>query len=229
MTMLASDLNNPEFSNPRNPDDLMHVEFYWFEPINLKILKETGKTVRLPRQVYVRIMRPGDQTSIIETPLREDHKSRWPNKWLYFQMQEGLVDHGKNIPGWPIDKWEELDADQIKHLKYLNFHVVEQVAGASDAQVQSIGMGGLSLREKARQALVSKTDAGIKQQIASKDAEIAELKESNKRLESKFDDLLSRLNQQIPEKPKRKYTKRIKHDDANASPESVERTGASVA
>jgi hypothetical protein len=216
--MLASDLNNPEFSNPVNPDDLMHIEFYWYEPIDSKASREAGKVIRSKRTPYVRIMRPGDKTSIIETPVREDHKGRWPQKWLYFQMQEGLVDVGKDIPGWNIDTWDELNDEQKKGLKYLNFHVVEQIAGASDAQVQNIGMGGLGLREKARHALKSKMDAGIRAEIASKDSEIAELKESNKRLESKFDQLLEKLNNTPV---KRKYSKKVKHDNAQPSPTNL--------
>lgn len=213
--MLASDLNNPEFANPRNPDELMSVEFYWHEPVDIKFMEETGKIKRLERRVYVRIQRPGDQTSIIETPAREDHKQRWPQKWLYFQMQEGLADHGKNIPGWSIDDWSELDADQRKLLKFLNFHVVEQIAGASDAQVQGIGMGGLGLRERARHALKARMDAGIRAEMEQKDQKISQL-------ENKLDRLMQLVEQKIqpteapaetPDKPKRKYTKKVKNDD----------------
>src|SRR6266436_4662976 len=173
--MLASDLNNPDFVNPVNPDDLMHVEFYWKNPVDYKYFKQTGRDRLLQERVpYVKIMRPGDDKSIMDIPVREDHKARWPRQWLYFQMQEGLVDIGKNIPGWNIDSWDELNDDQRKNLKYLNFHVVEQIAGASDAQVQGLGMGGLALREKARHSLKARMDAGIKEEINRKDVEIAE-------------------------------------------------------
>ena len=89
--MLASDLNNPEFVGAVNPDSLLYVEFYWHEPIDKwsseQATMKAGKRVviKLPKQPFVRIMRPGDQTTIVETAVREDHKARWPEKWMYWQ------------------------------------------------------------------------------------------------------------------------------------------------
>ena len=65
--MLASDLNNPEFANPTNPDAMLHVEFFWAQPVNKWASDVAGKEVLGERRPFVRIMRPGDNTSIIET------------------------------------------------------------------------------------------------------------------------------------------------------------------
>ena len=78
--MLASDLANPEFVGARNPDDMLYVEFYWHEPVDKNKSEEQGKTIREDKQPFVRIMRPGDNTSILETPVRDSHKQRWPQK-----------------------------------------------------------------------------------------------------------------------------------------------------
>ncbi len=136
-------------------------------------------------------------------------------------MQEGLADHGKNVPGWSIDEWEALNTDERKLLKYLNFHVVEQIAGASDAQIQGIGMGGLGLREKARHALKARMDAGVRAEMEQKDQKIAQL-------ESKIDRLAQLIEQQakpampIEAKPKRKYTKKVNNgDDAESGSASL--------
>lgn len=173
--MLASDLNNPEFVNPMDPDALMHVEFYWHEPVDGWASRVQGKTVKLPKQVFVRIMKPGDQTSILEVPIREDHKKRWPQKWLYFQMQEGLADKGVQIQGWKITEWDELNGQDelIRNLQFLRFHTVEQIAGASDAQIQGMGIGGPGLRDRAVAALRNHVSAGVKAQIEARDAKIA--------------------------------------------------------
>ena len=173
--MLASDLNNPAFVGPQNPDSLLHVEFYWHEPVDKWATETTGKVVKGPKQPFIRIMKPGDKNSIIETAVREDHKARWPEKWLYWQMQEGLSEGPGDIPGWKLDEWNEIDDEQRRELKYLRFAVVEQIAGASDAQVQRMGMGGPGLREKAKQALRAKMGAETKAEIERKDREIAAL------------------------------------------------------
>ncbi len=182
--MLASDLANPDFANPQNPDKLLHVEFYMHAPVDPNKSRELGKKVLMPEQPFVRIMKPGDNTSIIETFVREDHKARFPDKWLYFQMQQGMVDGGVDIPGWKVEEWDFIKPEQVHELKYLRFYTVEQIAGASDAQVQRLGIGGLGMREEARRALKEKVGAGINAELAKKDAEIADMKARMERLEA---------------------------------------------
>ena len=203
-SMLASDLANPAFVGATNPDRMLHVEFYWHEPIDkwesdtqgkpvkmkaVTLDQKTGKTtptgenVRIP---YIRIMRPGDNTSIIETGVRDDHKKRWPTEWLQWQIKEGMIDGATaEIPGWKIEDWEELGDDQKRELKFLRFHTVELIAGASDAQVQRMGIGGMGLREKAIAALKIKMGAMFKAESDAKDAELAELKARLDKLEGK--------------------------------------------
>ena len=174
---LATDLNNPHFVGAQNPDSMLAVEFYWHEPELVHESEQAGTLVKGPKTQYVRIQAGGDHTSIMECPVREEHKRRWPDKWLYWQIQEGLVNQaGGDVPGWKLEEWTRLSPEQLRDLKYHRFSVVEQLAGASDAQVQRIGMGGLSLREEARQALRARMGAETKAAIEAKDAEIATLK-----------------------------------------------------
>ena len=211
MNMLASDLNNPEFVGAVNPDALLYVEFYWHEPIDkwgseeasaaagrrvvkkMKVMKigpdgkatPTEENLRIP---YVRIMKPGDQTSILEVAVREDHKARWPNQWLYWQMAEGMIDEGKNIHGFPLDDWTYLDdkAEELRNLKHMRFYTVEQIAGASDAQIQRIGIGGPGMREQARADLRSKLSKELNAGIEARDKQIAEQAEALKTLQAQM-------------------------------------------
>ena len=197
--MLASDLNNPEFVGAiPNPDALLFVEFYWNTPVdkwgseeesakagrrvvvNKKKLKfgPGGHVEKLDeddKQIWIRIMRPGDQTSIIERQMQEGDKQRWPERWLYWEMAEGLRDDGANIPGWKIEDWPYL-ADQpnlVRDLKYMRFYTVEMIAGASDAQVQRMGIGGPGLRENARVDLRKKTIGDLSGEIKARDEQLA--------------------------------------------------------
>ena len=159
---LETDVANRNFAGAANPDSFLHAEFYWHEPLDRNKSdiesEKAGRPVPVkgPRQVYIRIMKPGDQTSILETPVREDHKRRFPEKWLYFQMSEGLIEDTKNQPGWKIENWDELTPDDIHRLKFHRFYTVEQVANASDGAIQGYGMGGLALRKKAQDAIQAK-------------------------------------------------------------------------
>ena len=202
MAYLATDVANPDFVGAQNPDAALFVEFYWHEPVDKWASEEesnrlgkntlvkrkemlvdpvtgkskpTGKNLKL---AYVRIMRPGDQTSIIETSVREEHKQRWPERWLYWQMQEGLIDGGENVPGWRIEEWPHLTEKQelLRDLKHARFHTVDMVAGASDAQVQRLGIGGAGLREQARVDLRNRMGKEFGDKLAAKDKEVADMK-----------------------------------------------------
>ena len=183
MANLASDLNNPEFVGAMNPDELLHVEFYYHEPVDKwasdAASYEQGKKVviKRPKQPFVRIMKPGDKNSVMEVAVREEHKRRWPAKWMYFQINEGLIDDGKNIPGWKVEEWPHLQdkPDLLRELKFGRYHTVEQIAGASDEQVQKMGIGGLGLRQQARVDLRGKIGLDIKAEMDAKDKVISEM------------------------------------------------------
>ena len=181
---IASDLNNPNFAGPINPDTLLSVEFFMHEPLDANKSQEAGMAVRGPAIPYVRIQAPSDHTSIIETAVREEHKRRFPDKWLYFQIQNNMVEGAAEIPGWKIEEWTEVTPEQVRTLQFMRFSVVEQVANASDGQCQRMGMDGMSLREKARLALRARMGVEIKQEMEAKDAEIALLKEKMARFEA---------------------------------------------
>ena len=183
-SMLASDLNNPAFVGPVNPDSLLSVEFYMHEPEDVHKSESEGRVVKLPAIPYVRISAAGDHTSVMETPVQEQHKRRWPDKWLYFQIQNNMVDGAAEIPGWKIEEWTHLMPEQVRELKFLRFSVVEQVANASDAQCQKMGMNGFSLREAARTALRARVGADVKAEMEKKDAKIKELEEKMARFEA---------------------------------------------
>jgi hypothetical protein len=92
-------------------------------------------------------------------------------------METGMIANAENVPGWQIDEWDELEADQVRNLKFLRFYTVEQIAGASDTQIQGIGMGGLGLRENARKALAERNSALVNNAVAERDKRIADLEE----------------------------------------------------
>ena len=194
--LLASDLNNPEFAGPVDPDSLLHCEFYMHNPVDKWNSEQesikTGRKVVLNKYEkpvpFVRIMKPGDNTTTIETEVRESHKRRFPKQWLYFQMNEGLIDDGQNIMGWKLDEWEELknQPETLRDLKYRRFYTVEQVAGASDGQIQGMGIGGMGLRERARAALRAKISADVNEKIDEKDKVIAEMQAQMKLMQEQM-------------------------------------------
>ena len=66
----------PLDSDINNADAQLHVEFY---------TRDEGANAG---RTYVRIMAPGDKTNILDQPLRDDHKERFPRQWLHYQIQQ---------------------------------------------------------------------------------------------------------------------------------------------
>lgn len=174
---LASDLNNADFVGAKDPDSGLYVEFYWHEAVDAWASREKSNeqqrnvVVKLPKAPFVRIMVPGDKTSEFTAAVTEAHKQRFPRQWMAWQIAEGLIGGEGEIPGWKLSEWEELNPDLVRELLYLRFQTVEQLAGASDRQIQGIGIGGVALRDKARVALRNKMGAETREALEAERAE----------------------------------------------------------
>ena len=171
----------PLDSDVPNGDEQLQVEFF--------IAKEIDP--RWDGKPFIRINIPGDKTSVVEQPVREDHKRRFPRQWLYFQMKQNELE-SPQVLGVSLEEWcksspEDLTKAQIEELRILKFQTVEQIAAASDQQLQRIGMGGPGLRERAKAYLNrrnrSETQAELedtKKQLAELQAQMAALTEARK-------------------------------------------------
>lgn len=153
-------------SDISNADAQLHVEFY---------TREEGPNKGKP---YVRIQAPGDKTNVIDQPLRDDHKERFPRQYLYFQMQQNenaASQIGTPLAEWHRDEPDNINRDQIIELNILKFVTVEQLALSSDAQLQRVGMGGVGLRERARQYLNRKNRSDASAELEDTKKQLAEL------------------------------------------------------
>lgn len=155
--MLASDVNNPDFSGPKDPDAGLWVEFFVWEKRDKLDIDGKPLTANYGK-TYVRIMNPGDKTTIVEQPVTQYHKDRFPRHWAQFQNMNG---EGQ-VVGTPIEAWyearrdEDLSEVQLNELRILKFMTCEALATASDAQIQRLGMGGVTLRTKVSEWLKSR-------------------------------------------------------------------------
>jgi hypothetical protein len=174
--MLASDLNNTEFVGAKNPDDILHIEFYDYAALDTWKTQQTGIKSYKDSCPFIRIAIPGNPNLTVERPADGKDTKRWPRQWLFFQMQTGKIANAENVPGWQIDQWDELGEEQVRQLKFLRFYTVEQIAGANDAQIQGIGMGGQGLREKAKRALHERNSVAVNAEVQARDTLIAEMR-----------------------------------------------------
>ena len=185
MVMLASDLMNPQFVGARNPDELLAVEFYWGIVKDVRgrpVLDEKGEPKRVP---YVKIAVPGNDTSIVNTPVREEHKVRFRRQWDFWQSQE-LQGKLPAAVGWALEDWDEINDEQRRDLKFLRFTIVEQLAQVSDSTLQRVGPDGMSLKIRAQAALRKRAEELASNAKAAHEREMGELRAAIKDLQDQL-------------------------------------------
>jgi hypothetical protein len=157
----------PLDSDFQNADNHLQVEFYNYD----------GPEQQHKGQTFVRIIVPGDKYNIIDTPAAEHHKQRFPRQWLYFQMKTNEIPlAGISLAEWRQDRPEDISENQLAELSIFKFQVVEQLATASDAQLQRVGMGGIALRQKAQDYIRGRHASAASGELDQTKKELAELK-----------------------------------------------------
>ena len=162
---LASDLYDPDTGLDHSGDAGLHVEFY------------TKKDSDPPDMTYCRIIVPGNKDHIHDQPARDHDKQRFPRHWLAFQMrnnEQGAAGFGTSLEQWCIDEPGVINENQRIELFQLRFQTVEQVAMATDSQIQRMPLGAAGMREAARRYLKAKSrgdadgeTSALKEQVAA--------------------------------------------------------------
>lgn len=96
------------------------------------------------QQERVQIIQPGNTNSPVLL-VTDNERQRWPEQYARFKAGDEAT-----IDGTPLEQWPFLKRNHVMELKAIGIFSVEQCAGLSDIAVQSIGMGGRSIRENAK-------------------------------------------------------------------------------
>ena len=187
-----------------NPDSRLNVKFYQ------KAIQNEFKTALEGRPImemrdFIIIEVPGNTLSVIDTFAAEEHKSRFPVQWARYQNEKTDGD----IEGTLLHDWPVLNAAVAAELKHFKFYTVEQIAQASDAQLNTLGMAAgmspLALRDKAKAYLGSAKDTALVQQQAD---ELSKRDEIIARMEAQIAELAQQANKSkaVPKKAKAEET-----------------------
>ena len=175
-------------SDEQGADARLQVRFY------KRAVKQDQESLDAGRDIYkefdfVHISVAGDTLTEIDTYALNYHKARFPIQWAQYQNRVGADD--QEVVGTPVSEWPLVSKSQAEELRALKFKTVESVAGASDAQLQRMGMAaGMSpyaFRDKAKAFLNLATNAAetdkreaeinaLKEELAKKDLENARIK-----------------------------------------------------
>ena len=145
--------------------------------------------------IYIKKMVPGDSLSIIDRPMYESDKNEFPMQWAHFQNRQS---DDQMVSGTPLIEWPIISTAQAEELRGLKFYTVENVADASDAQLQRIGMlAGMSphsFRDKAR--LFLNKAKGLAED-SKREEELAKLREENAKIKAETDAKLAQMQEQM--------------------------------
>ena len=190
-------------TDTNSPDSRLNVKFYQRAVQNNFKSNLEGRPIMEMRD-FILIEVPGNQTLSIDTFAADEDKKRFPIEWARYQNEKTDGD----IEGTLLNDWPVLNTAIAAELKHFKFYTVEQIANASDAQLNTIGMAaGMSpfaLRDKAKAFLSSAKDTALVQQQAD------EL--------SKRDEIIARMQAQIAElatqanKPKAKAKAKVEEE-----------------
>ena len=145
--------------------------------------------------IYIKKMVPGDSLSIIDRPMYESDKNEFPLQWAHFQNRQS---DDQMVSGTPLIEWPILTTAQAEELRGLKFYTVENIANASDSQLQRIGMlAGMSphtFRDKAKLFINKAKDIA---EESKREEELANLREENAKIKAETDAKLAQMQDQI--------------------------------
>ena len=166
---------------------------------------------------FVHICVAGDTLTEIDTYALANHKARFPIQWANYQNRLGAND--EEVVGTPVSEWPIVSKSQAEELRALKFHTVESIAGASDQQLQRMGMAaGMSpyaFRDKAKAFLNLATNSAetdkreseinhLKEELAKKEQETAKIKAETDAKLAQMQDQMAAILAAVGEKKIRK-------------------------
>jgi hypothetical protein len=203
-------------SDESNADSRLQVRFY------KRPVQQEQESLAAGRPIFkefdfVHICVAGDSLTEIDTYALASHKTRFPIQWANYMNRQGADD--QEVVGTPVSEWPLVSKSQAEELRALKFHTVEAVAGASDAQLQRMGMAaGMSpyaFRDKAKAFLNLATNAAetdkreseinsLKEELAKKDQETAKIKAETDAKLAQMQDQMAAILAAVGEKKPRK-------------------------
>ena len=189
-------------SDENNADSRLQVRFY------KRPVQQEAETLASGRPIYkefdfVHICVAGDTLTEIDTYVLQSHKTRFPIQWANYQNRIGKDD--QEVIGTPVAEWPLVSKSQAEELRAMRFYTVEAIAGASDQQLQRMGMAAgqspYSFRDKAKSFLnLAKKASEIdqrEQELESLRKENEAMRDESARIKAETDAKLVQMQEQM--------------------------------
>lgn len=180
-----------EYVTPQKGEDLTFPRFY-IRPVQNNVRSEAeGRPIYEDRE-YVEITVAGDTRTTVDRQVKDEDRHRWAASYAAFKAGAEQAEDGTPLEAWPF-----LTPAMIMEYKAMKIRTVEHLAALSDVALTNLGTGGRTIRERAKawlqqaagDAPLSRVQSeleALKEQLAVRDATIADLAAEIERLKSKI-------------------------------------------
>ena len=163
-------------------------EFY-YEPVeNKKASDKVGHPVYDDVEMVL-VHQPGDRLNIPNLRVDDEIRQRFPRHYEAFKKAEEMPE----VDGTPLEMWPGIKPAQVKTLKIMECHSVDQLAEIPDSILQDCGIGLMTLRTKARNWIEVRDGSSsvvsmktrlqkLEERSIEQDEKIAELRDENESL-----------------------------------------------
>lgn len=128
-----------------------------------------------------------------------------PQSWVEaFQKSFEAFKRNETLPevGTPIKGWQLIAPSAQQTILQAGFRTVEELAAAPEQEIQRIGMGAMSFREKARSWLAEAKSVGVSvEKIADLSQKVADLTALTERLLEENKTLRAKSDQPLGQRP----------------------------
>lgn len=173
-------------------DSQQVVLFYTRSVFNAAKSAQLGSR-QYENQTWVKMHPPGERLNVIDRPVQDMDKRRFPYQWNNFLQNKTQVPDGT-----PIDLLFPNNPAVADNLKAFGVHTVQQCSTLSDNAMQTIGMGSVEWKNMAVRYLESANSGTaflkLQAELAQKDQDIRILKRQFEQLKTSYDDLIARIN-----------------------------------
>jgi len=177
-------------------DDKLIVGFYKKSVLNAARSRDEGKPVHEGRD-FVKIQHPGETLNVVDRPVQDSDKNRWPRQWHNYQ--QGV----RQVPdGVPINLLFPAKPEIETMLRGYNIHTVEQLAGLSAEGISTVGMGAQDWVNAAKRYM-ERADKGVNHHQFEK--ALAEKDQRILTLERQVAEVTALVQQQARQQPPQSY------------------------
>lgn len=166
-------------------DNAQVVIFYTRSVFNAAKSQAMGSR-QYENEIWVKMHPPGERLNVIDRPVTDYDKRKFPGQWNMFLQNRTQVPDGT-----PIDLLFPNNPAVADNLRAFGVHTIQQCANLSAHALQTIGMGAQEWMNMAKQYLDSATSGTAFLQLR---AELEQSRQENRLLKQQFEKVRAQLD-----------------------------------